>query len=73
LNLYPSSKLKVANAKPPIKCTLNTADSKDIFMFGCISNGDGATYGLFFAFDGGSYVPNNLVLTGSVLMEQTNF
>ena len=69
LNLYPSSKLKVANSKPPIKCTLNTADSKDIFMFGCISNGNSSTYGLFFAFDGGSYVPNDLV--GGVLYENT--
>ncbi len=71
LNLYPGSKLRVANSKPPIKCTTNTSASKDIFMFGCISNGDNATYGLFFAFDGGSYVPNNLVTTGSVLMENT--
>jgi hypothetical protein len=69
LELYANSKLIVGNAKPPIECTLNTADSKDIFMFGCISNGNSSTYGLFFAFDGGSYVPNDLV--GGVLYENT--
>jgi hypothetical protein len=71
LNLYPGSRLEVSNGKSPIQCTLNTSDSKDIYMFNTISNGDNATYGLFFAFDGSSYVPNDLV--GGVLYENTTF
>ena len=71
LNLYPGSRLQVNNAKSPIKCTLNTSDSKDIFGYMSISNCDGATYGILIAFDGGSFVPNDLV--GGVLYENTTF
>jgi hypothetical protein len=71
LSLFPGSSLIVANAKSPIKCTANTSASKDIYLFNCIDNCDGSTYGLGFAFDGSSYVPNDLV--GGVKYENTTY
>ena len=61
LKILPSAKLKVGNSLSPINCTANTSASKDIYMFGCITNCNGTTYGLAFSFDGSSYAPNDLV------------
>jgi hypothetical protein len=72
LYLRQGSYLKVANGKSPIKCTANTSASKDVYYFGVTDNCDGTTYGLGFAFDGSSFVPNNLV-TGSSLYENVNY
>ncbi len=71
LRLYPGSVLKVSNGKGPIQCTANTSASKDIYMFNCITNCDGSTYGLAFAFDGSSFTPNDLA--GGIKYENTAY
>ena len=71
LRLYPGSVLKVSNGKGPIQCTANTSASKDIYMLHCITNCDGSTYGLGFAFDGSSFVPNDLA--GGLKYENTAY
>lgn len=71
LSLHHGSSLVVANAKSPIKCTANTSASKDIYMFNTITNCDGSTYGLLFAFDGSSFAPNDLV--GGTKFENTSY
>ena len=69
--LLNNSQLLVGNSKSPIRCTANTSESKDIYVFNCIDNCDGSTYGLAFAFDGGTYAPNDLV--GGVVYENTSY
>jgi hypothetical protein len=71
VKLFSGSKLVVANASSPIKCTANTSASKDIYLFNCIDNCNGTTYGLGFAFDGSSFAPNDLV--GGTLYENVNY
>jgi len=71
LKLFPGSRLKVSNTKSPIRCTTTGSTSRDIYMFNCITNCDGSTYGLGFAFDGSSYVPNDLV--GGTKYENINY
>ena len=71
LYLYTGSTLVVANASSPIKCTANTSASKDVYYFNAVTNCNGSTYGLLFAFDGGSFAPNDLV--GGVLYENVNY
>lgn len=71
LNLFYGSILKVNNAKSPIKCTANTSASKDIYLFNSLSNCDGSTYGILFAFDGSSFAPNDLV--GGTKFENTSY
>jgi hypothetical protein len=71
LILQYNSHLIVSNSKSPIKCTANTSASKDIYLFNCIDNCDGSTYGLAFAFDGSSFSPNDLV--GGTKFENTTY
>jgi hypothetical protein len=71
LSIAGQTKFKVSNAKSPIKCTANTSASKDIYLFSAISNCDGTTYGLGYAFDGGSFAPNDLV--GGTKYEDTTY
>ena len=71
LELWPGSKLTVLNGKSPINCTLNTADSKDIYMYHVVTNCDGSTYGVLILFAGGGYAPNDLV--GGLKYENTIF
>ena len=70
LYLYPGSRLGVANGKSPINCTLNTADSQNIYNFHCITNCNGSTYGLLINF-GGGYPALDQV--GGLLYENTNY
>lgn len=71
LKLFPGSRLKVSNAKSPIRCTTTGSTSRDIYMFNCVTNCDGTTYGLGFAFSGGSFAPNDLV--GGTKYENINY
>lgn len=70
LKLFFGSILKVANGLSPIWCVNNDAASKDIYMFNCVTNCNGTTYGLGYAFPTG-FVPNDLV--GGVKYENTNY
>jgi hypothetical protein len=63
--------LKTVGSKSPIKCTADTSASKDIYVLGCTTNCDGTTYGLLFAFDGGSFAPNPIILNN--LNEATTY
>lgn len=63
---------RVSNGAGPIRCSANTSASKDVQYFGGHSNCDGITYGMLIAFDGTSYIPNNIV-TGVVLYENTAY
>ena len=65
------NKANSKNAKSPIRCTANTSASRDVYYFNAITNCDGTTYGLTFAFDGSSFAPNDLV--GGTLYENTNY
>lgn len=67
----PGSIIKVSNSKSPIRCTANTSDSKDIYLFGLITNCNSSTYGALIAFDGTSYTPNDLV--GGTIYENINY
>ena len=71
LLLRQGSYIKQSNSLSPIRCTANTSDSKDVYYFGVTSNCDGTTYGLIFAFDGGTFAPNDLV--GGTLYENVNY
>jgi len=71
VKLFAGSRLVVANASSPIKCTANTSASKDVYYFNAVTNCNGSTYGLLFAFDGGSFAPNDLV--GGSIYENTNY
>lgn len=71
LSISGQTKFKVSNATSPIKCTANTSASKDIYIFSAISNCNGTTYGLGFAFDGSSFTPNDLV--SGVKYENTTY
>jgi hypothetical protein len=73
LKLYAGSYIKVANGKSPIKCTANTSASKDIIVESCVTNCDGTTYGLSFAFDGGSFAPNDIMNTFTTTRENILF
>jgi hypothetical protein len=72
LYLYPGSYLKVANSRGPLQCTANTSGSTNIYMFNCITNCDGSSYGLLIPFSAGtSYTANDLA--GGLLYENTNY
>jgi hypothetical protein len=70
VKLFFGSILKVANGLSPIWCVNNDSASKDIYMFNCITNCNGTSYGLGYAFPTG-FVPNDLV--GGVKYENVNY
>jgi hypothetical protein len=71
LYLRQGSYIKQSNGLSPIRCTANTPASQDVYYFGVTTNCDGTTYGLSFAFDGGTFAPNDLV--GGTLYENINY
>jgi hypothetical protein len=70
LKLFFGSTLRVSNSLSPIWCVNDNSASKDIYMFNCITNCNGTSYGLGYAFPTG-FVPNDLV--GGIKYENVNY